>query len=76
MKTLIVLAFALTATSASAANFQCSARGYDRNNFMQTVRGFMRQDEFGARQSALQTCRTRGLMNCMVTFCHRFGRVE
>ena len=76
MKTLIVLAFALTAASAQAANFQCSARGFDQNNFMQTVRGFMRSDEFSARQSALQTCRMRGLNNCMVTFCQRFGRVE
>lgn len=80
MKTLTVLAFtltmALTAASASAANFQCSARGYDDNNFSQTVRGFMRPDMFSARDSAMQTCRMRRLTRCMVTFCHQYGKVE
>lgn len=72
MKLMIVLAFALSGVTAQAANFQCTARGYDRNNFMQTVRGFMRTDEFGARQSALQSCRLRGWTSCFVTFCHRW----
>jgi hypothetical protein len=72
MKTLIVLAIALTSFSAQAESFQCTARGYDQNNFMQTVRGFMRPSEFSARQSALQSCRLRGWTNCFVTLCHRW----
>lgn len=76
MKTLIVLAFALTAASAQAANYQCTARGYDKNNFSQTVRGFMRPEMFQARESALSSCRMRRLTRCRVTFCHEFAKVE